>query len=857
MTENRSSEVDPIDLLTAYLESVQNRGLQLYPAQEEALLELASGRNVILNTPTGSGKSLVAAGVHHLALARGQRSVYTSPIKALVNEKFLALCQEFGAENVGLATGDGAVNSGAPILCCTAEILMNDALREGARLNVAEVILDEFHYFSDRERGVAWQVPLLALPQARFLLMSATLGDTTPFEKGLTRLNGRETVLIQSGKRPVPLETSYSESALHETVQDLVLRGRAPIYVVNFSQAAASSVAQDLLSQDFCTKEEKRAITEAISGTRFNSPYGREFQRLLKHGVGIHHAGLLPRYRILVERLAQKGLLKIISGTDTLGVGVNVPIRTVLFTQLFKFDGERVAILSSRDFHQIAGRAGRKGFDDVGYVVAQAPEHVIENLKLEAKAGGDPKKLRKIVRKKPPEKGYVHWTRETFEKLVASTPEPLVSRFKMTHGMLLQVLSRTEEDGCRAAARLIRDSYESEGAKKRWRRLSFELFRALVDRQLIELSPLRVNVDLQEDFSLFHSLSLYLIDTLKLLDPLSPTYALDLLSLVESLPENPEAVLRKQVDRLKGEKVAELKEQGLSYEERMAELELIEHPKPLRDFIYETFNRFAESHPWVGQAGSAAGADAHIRPKSIAREMFENLSTFSEYIRDYGLQRSEGLLLRYLSEVYRTLVQTVPAEAKSEDVEALELYLGSLVRGVDASLLEEWERLRYGADSAALLQSRRTQDEEASSLDRAEASLWEEGPRGERLLRLALRNEVFQVVRLLARRDLDALVDRVELPDSVLLPQLEDQLRGYFSDHQRIRIDSPARASNLFSIADSLEKGAREGEWQVDQILLDPEDKNDVALRIRVPLERCRSERRLILLWEGLRDAGT
>jgi superfamily II RNA helicase len=192
-------------LLGQFLEYTDNRRLQLYPAQESAILELFDEKNVILNTPTGSGKSLVAEALHYKSLAQGKRSIYTCPIKALVNEKWLALCREFGPDNVGLSTGDASVNREAPILCCTAEILANMALRDGPETNVHEVIMDEFHYYADRERGTAWQVPLLTLPQARFLLMSATLGETSFFEEELTRLNGHPSVTVSSKDRPVPL----------------------------------------------------------------------------------------------------------------------------------------------------------------------------------------------------------------------------------------------------------------------------------------------------------------------------------------------------------------------------------------------------------------------------------------------------------------------------------------------------------------------------------------------------------------------------------------------------------------------------------------------------------------------------
>ena len=402
-------------LLGRFLDYVEGRRLQLYPAQESAILELFEEKNVVLNTPTGSGKSLVATALHFQAIAQGRRSIYTCPIKALVNEKFMALCREFGPDNVGLSTGDASVNRDAPILCCTAEILANIALREGAAANVQEVVMDEFHYYADRERGVAWQVPLLTLPQTRFLLMSATLGDTTFFEEELTRLNGRPTVGVSSTDRPVPLEHAYSELPLAKTLESLVADGKAPVYVVHFTQLEAAQSAQDFTSINVCTREEKAALANAVEGFKFSSPYGPDIKKWLRHGIGLHHAGLLPKYRVLIEQLAQKGLLKVICGTDTLGVGINVPIRTVLFTRLCKYDGQKTGILSARDFHQIAGRAGRKGFDDRGWVVAQAPEHVIENLKLAEKSARDGKKT---VKRQPPEKNFVNWDKNTFLRLI-------------------------------------------------------------------------------------------------------------------------------------------------------------------------------------------------------------------------------------------------------------------------------------------------------------------------------------------------------------------------------------------------------------------------------------------------------
>ena len=541
------------ELLTYFMEWAESRGTTLYPAQEEAILELLDGKNVILNTPTGSGKSMVALALHFDSIAHGRKSVYTCPIKALVNEKWMALCKEFGPENVGLSTGDATVNRDAPILCCTAEILSNMALCEGEKLAITDIVMDEFHYYSDRERGVAWQIPLLTLPQSRFLLMSATVGATEFFEREMTKHTGRESITVRSTQRPVPLDFTYSTTELSTEVQKLVNEGKAPVYVVHFTQAAAASNAQNFMSLDLCTREEKQAINEAIKEVRFSSPYGPDVKRWLKQGIGLHHAGLLPKYRILCEKLAQKGLLKVICGTDTLGVGVNVPIRTVLFTQLCKYSGDKTAILTARDFHQIAGRAGRKGFDNIGYVVAQAPEHVIENLKLEAKSRQTGKKFQK---RKPPEHGYVPFDESTYRRLIDAQPEPLTSSFRVDHGMLLNILSR-ETDGCRAMRTLLKDCHESAASKKQLQHRSFQLFRSLVEKNIVEFvkpvapgySHLRVNMDLQDDFAMNQPLSLYLVDTLPKLNADSPEYALDVITLCESIVENPEAILRIQQNK--------------------------------------------------------------------------------------------------------------------------------------------------------------------------------------------------------------------------------------------------------------------------------------------------------------------
>lgn len=832
-----SQDAPSDELLDLFLRYVESRDLALYPAQEEAILALLDGQNVILNTPTGSGKSLVASAMIFAALARGERAVYTCPIKALVNEKWMALCREFGPDLVGLSTGDATVNREAPILCCTAEVLSNIALRDGEDAPFDHVVMDEFHYYADRDRGVAWQVPLLTMRHTRFLLMSATLGDTTPFEAAITRLNDRPTVTVKSGERPVPLEYTYAEIPLPHTIEKLVEESRTPAYVVHFTQAEAAASAQDFTSLRIATKEQKAEIAARLETVDFSSPYGPSVKKWLRHGIGLHHAGLLPKYRVLVEQLAQLGLLRVICGTDTLGAGINVPIRTVVITKLCKFDGQKTSRLSARDFHQIAGRAGRKGFDDRGYVVAQAPEHVIENLRLAEKAARDGKKF---VKRKPPEFNYVDWDQATFTRLTTAPPEPLVSRFQVTHGMLLNVLSRPT-DGCDAMRWLIRDSHEPAAAKTAHRKRAWQLFRSLVDRGIVgfvepgpEGAKVRVNVDLQDDFSMDQALSLYLIETIPLLDAQSPSYAVDLLTLVESILENPELILRRQLDRLKGRKVAEMKADGVEYDERMAELEKLEHPKPLRDFVYDTFNAFADRHPWTGQE--------NIRPKSIAREMFETYKSFAEYVLEYDLERTEGLLLRHLNSVYKVLSQTVPAGAKTDDVLEIEWYLRTLVRAADASLAEEWERMRDPsyvplAPGRDLL-ARKPQP--AAPYD-----LTADGP----AFIAAIRARVFTALRAWARGDGEATMATLDAPtgDDTVAASPVDAAAAFVAfavDHQGLRFDPEARNARHTHV----DRRGAPARWTVQQVLVDAADLNDWMAEFDVDLEASR-DRQQPVLW--------
>jgi superfamily II RNA helicase len=790
-----------VDRFAAYVDEI---GLVLYPAQEEAIVEVVLGNHVILNTPTGSGKSMVAAAAHFAALAEGKRSVYTAPIKALVSEKFFALCREFGSERVGMVTGDAAVNPHAPIICCTQEILANWALRDGHRAPVDLAVVDEFHFYGDPQRGWAWQVPLLELPQTQFLLMSATLGDVGHFQRDLTARTGRETVVVRSAQRPVPLEFEYRTSTLHASVSELLESGRAPIYLVHFTQKDATDAAQNYVSLDPLTKDEKERVKEALAGFRFDSPIGRDLRRFITAGVGVHHAGLLPKYRLLVEKLAQEGLLKIICGTDTLGVGVNVPIRSVLFTQLCKYDGSGVRILSNREFAQIAGRAGRKGFDDRGFVWVQAPEHVVDNLESERKAAEKGRK--KVVKKSQPERGYAHWTEDTFEKLVNGQPEQLQSHFHVNHQMVMQVLDRPATyvasdtnpdgeriDGCRALKRLLTENHETRKRQRAHIRRSIAIFRSLVDAELLEFPPepddlgrtVRVNFDLQDEFALHQPLSLWAVEAIGRLLRVVPgttrnglEHALDVLSVIEAVQENPGVVLAAQVQRAKDTLMSEMKSAGVEYEERMERLAQVEHPKPNREWTYADFDEFRARHPWVGSD--------NVKPKSIAREMFERAMTFGEYVQDYGLKRSEGVLLRYLSDVFKGLVQNVPDEHRTEELDDVTAWLGAVVRQVDSSLIDEWERLLH-PDEAASAEAVRPVVERTIVDD-------------ERAFRVMVRNRLWDWLQRLARRSgygelLADTSDRERWPSP---EAVVDAIAPYWDEYGEIAVDADARSMFSF-----------------------------------------------------------
>ncbi|APT84902.1 DEAD/DEAH box helicase [Corynebacterium aquilae] len=814
-------------IFDSFVSYTQQSGLSLYPAQEEAAMALMGGDNVILATPTGSGKSMVALAAHFYALAKGQRSFYTAPIKALVSEKFFSLCEVFGPENVGMMTGDATVNGQAPIVCATAEIVANIALRQGADADIDQVVMDEFHYYSDPQRGWAWQVPLLELSGAQFLLMSATLGDTEALSADLSERTGRPTTLVAGAQRPVPLEFSYVYTPVHETVEELLAADKAPIYVVHFSQREASERAQALTSVQMVSKEEKEKIATEIGDFRFSTTFGKDLSKLLRRGIGVHHAGMLPKYRRLVERLAQTGLLKVICGTDTLGVGINVPIRTVLMTGLAKFDGTKERIVSSREFHQIAGRAGRAGFDTVGYVVIEAPEHEIENVRLRKRAGGDEKKLKKLKKKSAPA-GRVSWTDSTYERLTVAEPEQLVSQFRVSNSMVLNLLARGGDTG-QVFGNLLRGSHNTRAKQNQDIRTTIELVRGLLSSgvaQRVEhpgqdpAVTYELCEDIQRDFALNQPLAPLAVAMLEVLDPDSETYALDVVSVFEAVLDDPRPVLVAQEKAARGEELAALKAEGVEYTERMALLEEVTYPQPLAELIEQSYQTYCEGHPWAREFSPS--------PKSVVRDMVEHGMTFSDMVATYKISRAEGVLLRYLTDAWRTLSHSVPAERMSQELDDIIVWLGELIRQVDSSLVDEWALM---ADPDAPISKQQLEQERGFGVTDPQSL-----SANKRALTIMVRNYMFRLVELFAfekEAELESVLDY--LSDSAEgIPDFGAALDDYFEEYADLDVSPAARGPEYFR----LDTGAPSSRvWQVRQIIKDPADDKAFAFVAEVDLD--------------------
>ena len=900
--EDRGVLTDDDALYEAFSSWASSTGRPLYRHQDESLIEILSGNHVIAATPTGSGKSMIALAAHFVSMAHGGRSYYTAPLKALVSEKFFDLVALFGAENVGMVTGDVSLNADAPIICCTAEILANQSLREGSTLDADMIVMDEFHFYADPQRGWAWQVPLLELTRPQFIAMSATLGDTTVFRKQWTERTGRPTVEITDAQRPVPLEYDYVVDTLQDTVERLLSEGRHPIYIVHFSQKDAVDTAAALSDRKLISPEIRSQISREISTVSFTKGFGQTLRGLLTHGIGVHHAGMLPRYRRLVERLTQQGLLPVICGTDTLGVGINVPIRTVLLTSLVKFDGSKMRHLRSREFHQIAGRAGRAGFDTVGFVRVLAPEHEVEAARERARLTAaqeaarderEAKRAKKKASKKRsgPKEGQITWSRSTFERLRDAAPEALQSHFEMTHSTVLNVLGGAADAGRDPAEHLVHLALHNDDqplpANPHIRHLA-DIYTSLLQAGVVEhlssaraqelgVSRLQLVADLPDDFALNQPLSPFALAAFELLDPDSPTFALDVISIVEAVLEDPRPLLYAQENQAKAAAVASMKAQGMEYDERMAALEEISWPKPLEELLSPAFSVYARSNPWVG--------DLELSPKSVIREMIENAMTFTELISRYDVGRSEGVILRYLSDAYRMMRQVIPEEIMTEELEAMISWLADLIRSVDSSLLDEWEAMMNGEEL--------TEAEGVSSTVGAERAFGadESGviafTANRHAFRNAVRRALFNFVELMSRDDVDGLERAsAQAADSDGLfaeaaPWTGDDwdhaLERYWAEHDWIDINQGARSqalcaleeqisgedilalmsfsardnanqrSRIEALARAVDEAPAGSVWLATQTITDPEGNMDWRIAALVDLAASDKEKRAVL----------
>ena len=512
-----------------------------------------------------------------------------------------------------------------------------------------------------------------------------------------------------------------------------------------------------------------------------------------------------------------------ICGTDTLGVGINVPIHSVVLTALTKFDGTKMRTLRAREFHQIAGRAGRMGFDTEGLVIAEAPEFEIENAKALAKAGNDPKKLKKVKRKKAPE-GFVTWNENTFDKLIDAAPETLVPHMKITHSMVLNEVEQGGDARYRID-RLIDASAQTPEQKERLHARADEIFQTLFDTNVIETEDRDdgdkdyfMTVDMPDDFALDQPLSPFLLAALELLDPESDTYALDVISMVEATLEDPKQVLRAQERQARDEAMIRMKEDGLDYDERMDRLQEITYPKPLEDMLQAAFDEYRHDVPWAN--------DYWLSPKSVVRDMVETASDFTGYIARYNIARSEGTLLRYLSDAYRALARTVPQEKRDEQLDDIISWLRVVVRSIDSSLVDEWENAGTDTDAS----------EAAANL--AAPGAKQAVAEDRRGLTVLVRHAMFRRVQLMDLAKPDEL-GALDKDWGYGVHEWEDTLDDYYDEHEYVNIDAKARSGELFILDESKENS--EHAWKVRQIIDDSDGDHDWAITGTVDLDATQS----------------
>jgi hypothetical protein len=454
--------------LAFYERFLIEKGIEPYPAQEQAFARIFAGDSVLVTVPTGTGKTLMAKAALFRALQLGQRAVYTTPLRALTEEKFRELEEDFGLDAVGFATGDYRVRPEAPLQVVVAEILWNRIYGGRGQAPADVVIMDEGHYFNDPERGYVWEQSIIGLdPRVQLVILSATIGDAEAFCQWAYLCRRAPLELVQSFDRKVPLYHQYRESYLVEVAKELHAAGDVPAIIFGFSREQCFERARLLRAcPRFTTDDERLRIAELCDGVVLERGLGPELRPLLLHGIGVHHAGVLPRYKALVEKLALERLVKFVVSTETISAGINLPAKRVIFPSLRKHVAGKARLLTSAEYHQMAGRAGRPQFDTEGIAITLAPEEVVQETRKElkdAKKGGftvDEEKLRRgayaRARAQAVKDGDVTWDPQIHEKLVGGRPAPLRSQTKITPQQILAIglpdLAVTQLPGAAAGA---------------------------------------------------------------------------------------------------------------------------------------------------------------------------------------------------------------------------------------------------------------------------------------------------------------------------------------------------------------------------------------------------------------------
>jgi hypothetical protein len=708
------------DLELAFYEKfLWGRGLEPYPVQEQAIAPIIAGKSVMVTVPTGTGKTLMAKAALFAALAKGQKAVYTTPLRALTEEKFRELCVDFGEDNVGFATGDYKVNREAPIQVEVAEILWNRIFGDRQVMPADVVIMDEGHYFNDPERGYVWEQSIIGLdPRAQLVILSATVGRPDKFVHWVEMTRRVSMQLVESRDRKVPLVHDFREETLIDTVKDLAFKGDVPAIVFVFGRELCFEVARLLKScRRFSTDEEKARIEKLCDEALLPGGAAKELRPILTHGIGIHHAGILPRYKQLVEQLALERLIKFVVSTETIAAGINLPARVVVFPSLRKYIKKEPRLVTAAEYHQMAGRAGRPQFDDKGLAITLAPEDVVSEIKKETKnqskrGGGvselDAGKIRRSAyakaRADAQKRSDLIWTPEQHADLVKGEPAELRSKAKMSAEQVLAVglpdLARTKlpgADGVVPAAEAPESIDEVEASLPPSMRLNIITVidnLLLTDRERKELhKTLAWLVDNMKAIGVIdehgQQISGQMIKELQGMDGLFIYYVLfnhqleyeDLRALVELLVDH-DAVQRifdRKLEDVKREWCrARLREKRMesgqvTWEDVEADYDR-EHPRVLTK-VEEILQEFSGKVPHPELHGGK-------KAKKIWATIEDEKLGFVEFVEREGLEHEEGSLFSYLIRVMN-FANKLATASKLSEFESLAERVKAVIGNVD------------------------------------------------------------------------------------------------------------------------------------------------------------------------------